>query len=361
MFIKPAYTLFLRTGEVCNAGCRTCPVGRKGDEDKPPTVKFMKPEMLDRILNRIEEQARIINLAYHYYGEPMLNSYMPELVHIGQVEHGIDGVLSTNLSVQPDRIRAVMRCGIRKLMISVSGFTNETHQISHKGIDIERVKEHMHIVAEERLPRTYVQVSWHQYRYNRHEEPLMKELCERLGFAWTPYETGVLPLERVAERWRDGKIDDAERDIYTKLPEAKRLCFDRRDWACIHQDRMITIDADGQLSACCVKNHKDNMGYGALRPASVFDTDLEEYNRWRKQDDVRCKACRATGLHVYAMQAYRVPNTRKVRAFKAFENAWRRANLGGVFPKVSAWWSNLNYARPHTQARQSFLTGKAKQ
>ncbi len=69
----------------------------------------------------------------------------------------------------------------------------------------------------------------------------------------------------------------------------------------INQQRMITVDSDGNLHNCCVKAHDAN------KRGSLFDTDLEEFNRYRMEKDADCKKCKAHGHHVYAMQQYRVP------------------------------------------------------
>lgn len=336
--MKPAYTIFLKSSAACNAGCITCPAGRKYPEEKPYGAS-MRPEMLERILNRVEEQAKIISLAYHYYNEPTMIPWIDELVYIGQVKHKINGVMSTNLSFF-DSIPKILEHGLRNMIISVSGFSQEVHTRSHAHTNIEQIKENMRAIGKLKKPTTYVRVSWHRYKYNTHEEPLMKKFSEECGFHFTPYNTGVLPLERVLARWKDGQEDVAERDLLTRLQEAKQLCFERKDWNCIHQDRMITIDSEGNLHACCVKNHDANMD------SSVFTTDLEEYNRWRREDDARCKACKAVGLHIYAMQQYRRPNTFGVRLVKKVEDTWRKNNLGGLFPWASAIWSDRAYSRP---------------
>lgn len=343
---KPAYTIFLRTGAACNIGCITCPAGRKEPEERQPG-SLMKPDMLRRVIRRVQEQnCKVIQLAYHYYNEPMLNPDIAELVHVGEKEFDIRGTMSTHLNNHITRCIDVLRNGLTTMIISLSGFTQETYGKSHKGGDIELVKRNMKHVSDFLMFNnlgTFVRVSWHRYKYNEHEEPLMKEFCENLGFHFTPYDTGVLPLERVMQRWRDGLPDIAERDVKTPLQEAKKLCFDRKHWSCIHQDRLITVDSNGDLHSCCVKNHQENI------TGNIFKEDLEQWNHNRKYNDAACKACKAVGLHVYAMQQYRRPNTILVKVGKRLEDAWRRNNLGGIFPWISAKWGQLSYDRPQTK------------
>lgn len=340
--VKPSWVLFLRTSTSCNAGCVTCPAGRKTETDKQPGGT-MRPEMLERIVSYIKKQANLTSIAYHYYNEPTMNPWIADLVRVGQ-SHKIPGVMSTNCSFfkpMPD----ILALGLRNLIISVSGFTQSVHERSHKGVDIETVKQNMRLIAAFKRPCTYVRVSWHRYAYNTHEEHLMRDFSAKLGFHFTPYDTGVLPLERVFQRWKDGLPDVAERDVKTPLRVARDLCLQRKHWSCIHQDRMITVDSDGMIHACCVKNHAANMS------GSLFETDLEEFNNFRRRYDSRCIACKATGLHVYAMQQYRRPLNWRVTAMKSLENFWRRNSLGGLFPWVSALWTDIVYNRPHAEVK----------
>src|SRR3954470_17366843 len=93
--IKPAYTIFLRTGAACNIGCITCPAGRKEPEERQPGA-LMKPDTLRAIVNRVHSQnCKVIQMAYHYYNEPMLNPDIAELVYIGEQEFDIRGTLSS--------------------------------------------------------------------------------------------------------------------------------------------------------------------------------------------------------------------------------------------------------------------------
>jgi hypothetical protein len=222
-------------------------------------------------------------------------------------------------------------------------------------VDITLVRQNMERTAEVIKSRNgqgfdsrkmFVRVSWHDYAYNEHEKIFMQNFSESLGFKFTSYNTGLLPLEQAQSRMLQAMSDPnspehpGERDLRTKLGEAAALCQQRKHWRCINQDRMITIDSEGFLHNCCVKAHNAN------RRQSLFDTDLEDFNRYRQEKDVDCQTCQSHGHHVYAMQQYRLPLNVWTTTRKVAENVWRGFNLGGVFPSVSAWRSQLTYDRP---------------
>ena len=356
--IPPAYTLFLKTGTWCNAGCVTCPAGRKLPEDKESSG-LMKPEMMERILRYVEGQGRIISATHHFYNEPTVNPHIATLIELCH-NHKVHCLMSTNGSYW-DRLLPVLGQGLTNLIFSVSGWTQEVHERSHHNVSIQTVKQTMANTAnfirlkrhgkDWRGGRMFVRVSWHDYEYNRHERGLMQDFAESLGFHFTSYNTGVLPLERAQARMLQTIADPfspediAERDVRTKLVEAQKLCTERKHWTCINQQRMITIDSGGFLHNCCVKAHDRN------KRASLFETNLEEFNRYRLEEDTDCKRCKAHGHHIYAMQDYRTPLGLKTTLRKKAEDTWRGLNLGGLFPKLSAKNSQKVYNRPQKERK----------
>lgn len=350
--IKPAYTLFLKTGTWCNAGCISCPAGRKLPEDKESSG-LMRPEMMARILNYVEQFGVVLSATHHYYNEPTANPYTPTNIETCH-QHGVRCLMSTNGSFWKG-LQPVMEQGLTNLIFSVSGWSQAIHERSHNGVNVETLRENMVKTAEicEKRKwkdfcgeRMFVRVSWHNYDYNRHEMDKMREFSENLGFNFTVYDTGLLPLERAQARMIQAMkdpgspMDVGERDLRTKLAEAAKLCYDRRHFPCINQQRMLTIDSDGYLHNCCVKAHDAN------RRGLLFETDLEEFNQYRLEKDSDCKKCKAHGHHQYAMQSYREPNTAwNLMKWRA-SGAWRDLRLNSLFPSVSNWRSKGKYVRP---------------
>jgi len=311
----------------------------------------MTPAMLEQILDYILKQGKIISASHHFYNEPTSLPHIAQLVKLCH-DRGIYCFMSTNGSFWKG-LKPVMEQGLTNLIMSISGFTNEIHQRSHKGVDIEVVKRNMievskiiHSRRDFAGGRMFVRVSWHDYEYNEHEKPLMKKFSDDLGFHFTPYNTGLLPLEQAQARMLEAAANPnspehpGERDLRTKLIEAHKLCGERKHWTCINQGRMLTVDGDGILHNCCVKAHDAN------KRGSLFETDLEEFQNYREHSDMDCFNCKKHGHHVYAMQQYRLPLGVKTTVKKFAEDTWRKHNLGGVFPKLSALRSQWSYDRP---------------
>lgn len=346
--IKPSYTLFVKTGPACNAGCISCPSGRKqpGDTEKIP---LMKAEMFGRILDKVLNEANIITVVLHYYNEPTLNPHMPEVIREAKKRN-----IETRMSTNGSRPEALMRCyaeGIDNLIFSVSGFTQEVHERSHQGVDIEQVKRLMIEVAtvrDKKFPLNYIKAGWHDYYYNRHQAGLMKHFCEEHGIHFDSYQTSVLPLFPVTKQFykiRAGEeVEELvpERDLLTKLPEAASLCEERKHWKCIYQNGMFAIDGNGDVSICPADiANEDNANIAG----NIFSATLKQINEERKSC-TWCLRCKSVGAHVYGMQKYQTPITVKNEILRKAEDTYRALGIGALAPKLSKRLGAMFYERP---------------
>lgn len=341
--MKPAYTLFLKTGPSCNAGCVSCPSGRKleGDIEKIPTMRL---EMFKRIIDRVLEQNCLITgVIMHYYNEPTANPWMAEMVAYCR-QNKILSHLSTHGGF-PEKLKPIMAAGLDSLIFSVSGWTNPVHQRSHKGIDIEAVRASMRYTSDHLLPHQWVRVGWHDYAYNRHEQPLMRAYAKDLGFVFDSYQTSVRPYELVFPVWE--KMDrgeeiiehPAERDLLTKMTETKQLCYDRRHFSCPYQYRMVSIDGNGMLYCCAGRTSPDNIRQ------SVFDVDLEDFQE-RRWTDPQCVSCKSVGGHVYAHQKHHEPLNPLWTIRRRAEDFYRYWSLGAYVHPVQRFLLKMTYERP---------------
>ena len=185
--MKRAIELVAVTSTVCNLRCIGCPGGRK----EPFRGGVMSVEMLDRVLAKCTAEAKVMLAQLYFLNEPFLLQLMPQMVACCH-KYGVPVLLSSNLNVFK-HAPAILAEAPDKLMLSVSGWTQEIYERYHRGGNIETVKKNMAEVAALRKPGTHVQVSWHQHRYNEHEAPLMRAYAEKLGFSFVSYGTSVLP------------------------------------------------------------------------------------------------------------------------------------------------------------------------
>jgi pyruvate-formate lyase-activating enzyme len=305
---KPTISLVLATDGTCNVACKTCPTGSHDPDDE---AGRMSMDTFDRIVNKAQAEANVLSCCLYYFNEPMLHPDICKMLKSLKAR-GLYAFISTNLSFAPDsvpmkRVHEMMLIRTENIIVSVSGWNQNTHVRSHKNGNIDYVKRNMESMAELRMPETFLRLSWHDYHYNKDEAPLMRCFAESLGFKWTPYGTGVLPLERVLARWQDGLVDEAEADIMVKLPEAKKLCWVRKHWNCHMQEQTFTVDWAGNVYNCSDRNNPTNWRGSFFSGGTVADFLA------RRKTDPDCVACKAIGGHVYAAQEYTTPLFNPVR------------------------------------------------
>ena len=340
--LKPAYTLFVKTGPSCNAGCNSCPSGRKQPGDIE-SIPMMRLEMFQRILDRALSQGDVISVVLHYLNEPTINPHMPDIIAYG-VKRGVYTSMSTNGSF-PENLYRCIDAGLDQLIMSVSGFTQAVHERSHKNTDIEKVKAAMREVSRRRKKGQFVRVGWHDYTYNRHEQAQMRALARELGFKFDAYQTSLLPLEAALDRLAQVRDDPnspehpGERDLMMKLTEAKQWCDDRRHFTCIIQQRMFSVDGNGYLYNCCAKGNAPGN-----RRESIFDVNLEDVNQ-KRFSDPDCAACKAVGGHAYGTQKHQTPLTVAWDVRRWAEDRWRDLGLGR-HRRLIKWAAKL-YHRPN--------------
>lgn len=328
--MKQPISLVLLTNTVCDVGCKSCPAGRK--EEQPSGN--MTLEVAESIIEKACKESRVLSVCLYFYGEPFLHPKIVELVKL--VHQSKKKVLLSSNLVRFKNGPEVLALEPFNLIISVSGWTQEIYERSHKGGNIEKVKENMRLVARLKKPGTSIRVSWHRYNYNRHEESLMRDFALSLGFTFTPYSTGLLPLEKVEARWAGAPADYAEEDAVVPVMEAKELCAKRRSWRCSLQDQTLCVDSNGMVLNCGTRNNAGNLR------GSFFDRSVNEIMAARKVDPM-CLTCKAKGLHVYGEQRYTVP----VNSFARWAiDTYKSTGLQGLLPGVTEWGIKTFYMRP---------------
>lgn len=317
--MKPPISLVLVTDVVCNLKCPLCPEGRR--EEQPS--KRMTLEMAERIIAKACKEARVLSVCLYYFGDVIFHPDMPAMIRLCH-NYGKKALLSTNATIWKN-LPAIMEAIPFNLIISVSGWTQAVYQRYHNGGNIETVRENMLKLRTLRKPGTTIQVSWHRFSYNGHEEPLMRKFVEDMGEGWrfVAYGVGLLPLEKVEARW-NGLITERPEDEHLMIPmaQARALCEERKHWKCDLQDQTLVVNSEGLVYNCGTRNNTEN-----LRP-SFFDSTVSEIMSARQTDPI-CVSCKANGLHIYGMQAYTIP--RRSIAHKLIE-LYKSTKLQGVIP-----------------------------
>ncbi len=306
--MKPPISLVLATAENCQLGCKGCPTGRSNlrwGNEKPGNAKAMTVSMAERIIQKAKREAHVLSVCLYYFNEPFLLPNLLELVQLFKREK-LYNFYSTNLSFNPEneafksKLHAFMDAEPSNVIVSISGWSQETYSRYHANGNIEWVKANLLEMARLRKPGTFLRLSWHIFHYNQHEREQAEQFAREHGFCFTPYGVGVLPLERTLARWEDGQTDPAEEDILVPLQTAKALSYPRRFWNCQMQQQTMTVDANGTVYNCSDRYGEHN------NRGSFFDRCVSDILKARKKD-TDCVSCKKVGGHIYGAQEYTVP------------------------------------------------------
>lgn len=262
---------------------------------------YMKPEFLDRIVTKALSECHVTNFALYNWTEPFIHPHLAEMVRVVK-SHGVGCDLSTNVNLDK-QIEPVVAAGPDQIKISVSGFTQDNYGITHRGGDIELVKNNMALLAEAKKAtrsKTRIIVVFHRYLHNQEDELAMRAFAGSLGFDFTTYWAYLMPLEKnLAFLGREDaptELSEADRGLIDRLAlpldraiEVSRAAPVR---ACRLRDRQMAINSEGSVMLCC--SVFDQSRY---KLAPFLETSHEELQAM-KYGHSMCATCMHEGLHV---------------------------------------------------------------
>lgn len=249
----------------CNLRCPSCPVGNY----TAPTAKgLMSHDYFVSLLDKaeLEHQGKRLFIDLYNWGEPALHPDLSKLIkEVKRRGHGCG--ISCNLNVFPD-MREVVKAEPDYIRISLSGYTNEIYQQTHRNGDVNRVKANMHMLRfhlDSYRSETIVQVGFHVYRTNFPGDFLsMRRLCDELGFIFAPVIAALMPVEK-AVKAVDDRIEMADKPVLDKM------VLSMKQWAeslspyreahtdCQYRSIRTTINFDGSVPLCCATYERDKL------------------------------------------------------------------------------------------------------
>lgn len=278
----------------CNLRCISCP---QGNIERKAKSGFMDAGTFEKVLDKILREDPFVGAVSLYnWGEPLLNSHLPEILRSAGVR-GIHTAISSNLNIEKD-FSYVIKARPTWFRVSVSGF-GPSYEITHTGgswvlfhQNLLRLKE----LQDEYHPDLQVEVFYHIYRHNNGEDfQKMKALCDHLGFTFRFRHAALAPLENIeaviegrmlspeAERTRELQIFPVEEVMEIARSQKYRPCFYKR---------CLWITWDLRVAQCMEWFSPDL----SLVPGDFLSTPLDEIIAARK-DNKFCQRCQEKAIH----------------------------------------------------------------
>lgn len=276
----------------CNLKCISCPRGNYPDQ---PRAGFMKPEVFEKILDKILTEDPFVGaVALYNFGEPLLNPHLPEIIKLARVR-GVECAVSTNLSFKIDFTETV-KAGPAWFRVSVSGW-EDNYEVTHTGGDwnlfLKNIRE-LKRLKDLYRPDLNVEVFYHIYRGRENDRQKLAGLCRELGFPLRLRHAALAPLDVVSDiihhRPLAPEVAATQKLQLLSIEKAMEIARGQKDMPCPYQ-RCLWITWDRKVRQC--------MEWFApeLDLAPDFLTiSLEEIEKLRQTSPL-CRKCMDEAIH----------------------------------------------------------------
>ena len=213
-----SWRYFLEVNSACNLECPTCTKGNKEGYDHKNGL--MEEELMQQCIDKIKRENPDAIVFLYGNSEPFLH---PRLAHcIRSVKaRGLNCQLSTNLNFIRN-VEEVIAAQPNFIIISLSGYTQETYVKGHAGGHIDKVLANMRVLAAEhhrqgnKFP---ISVNYHVYNDNHHEIELMKEFATNIGIGFFTSKARAISMENAIQYCRSKDPQATPYEVQPNRPD----------------------------------------------------------------------------------------------------------------------------------------------
>ncbi len=285
----------------CNLRCPECPSGLRN---------FTRPTGMlkqDFFQNTIDEvYKKTAYLIFYFQGEPYLNPQFLDMVKYAS-DKKIYTATSTNAHyLTSENAKKTVESGLKRLIISIDGTTQETYQQYRIGGDLEKViagtKNIIHWKKQLKSKTPHVIFQYLVVKPNEHQLEDAKKLADELGVNEIKFKTAQI------YEYENGSELIPSLDKYSRYKKNKEGKFEIKNnllnncWRLWHS---TVITWDGLVVPCCFdKDATHQLGdlkqhdFKSIWNGSNYNTFRASLVRSRSEIDI-CKNC-TEGTKVWA-------------------------------------------------------------
>lgn len=298
---KPAFEFWIDVVSGCNLRCAACPVGMPEFSNSiGQQLREMDVAMFDKICEKAKRETDgNCRFGLYNWTEPTLHSRLHELIACAN-RHAIPCGLSSNLNHPYDwsLLKSLQLCNFT---ITVSGFTQKTYAINHKGGRIEPVLVNLVEISRQLADCDFyknIQVRYLVHRENKHEVSTFQHFCQRLGLDFSVYHAYYMPIDRMFEGLESVP---AGLEYIEYSPQLVRSAIgDYRTSRCALREGQVVLDVDGNFGVCCVESPS------ATPIGNFLQVPFRTMQSGRFASDL-CRRCIDEGVNVLATYAQYEP------------------------------------------------------
>lgn len=199
--------------------------------------------------------------------------------------------ISTNLALPniPNLIPTLKFCD--RLIISVSGFNQDTYSINHRGGNINYVKRNLEIISDAKKRNeisTKVIIRYIMFDYNKHEFELFEKFGNSLGLLVEEHTGAGKPKQNRNKNLKNNN----ESAWFNEYINANLPHFDyiKTDMVCVKAVDSFIVDSHGSCFLCCLVPTFKNTKVG-----NFLDDDIDMI-QFRRHTHPFCAFCRLKKL-----------------------------------------------------------------
>lgn len=259
----------------CNLRCPQCPSGlRQFTRDTGMLETDLNKKIIDEL------KSTLTYITYYFQGEPYLNTDFLSMVSYAS-QHNIYTATSTNAHyLTPEISEATVQSGLKRLIISLDGTSQETYSKYRIGGNLEKVLEGTKNIVEAKKKAGYgPHIIWQfiVFGHNEHELEEIKMLANEYGVD----ELGIKTAQVYDFETNLDLIPDNEKYArYSKngVPKIKNKLLNHC-WRLWHS---CVVTWDGKIAPCCFDKDASHQ-FGDLTTTSFKEIwQNSQYNGFRK-------------------------------------------------------------------------------
>ncbi|MBA4416602.1 MAG: hypothetical protein C0392_01635 [Syntrophus sp. (in: bacteria)] len=278
---------------MCNLRCISCP---RGNDHSQPAKGHMSAATYGQVLDKLILEIPLLgSIQLYTWGEPLLNSELPEIIRMTR-DARVLSAISSNLNFAKN-LEAVVEARPDWFKISCSGW-GESYELTHTGGKWDLFLSNLHKLAELRdriHPEMQITLNYHLYKHNIGDDYLrMEALCKELSLIFRPSPAYLYPADAVMD-YIDGKELSPEAQktlpmLLMGLDEGIARARERADKPC-PEERCFPINWDCSVRECGVY-------FRPFIAENFLEIPLKEIME-RKRKSRLCMECKKRGIHQF--------------------------------------------------------------
>lgn len=272
------FALTIETSAGCNLRCPECPTGKGLIKRESPIID---QDLFDKILGELTPSTFWIQL--YFQGEPLLDPHLGERIK-RLADSGKRVIISTNAQlISIDKAEELVKCGLRKIIISLDGYNQETYEAYRKGGEIKNVTDGISFLAKakKQLNKKFpvIEVQTIVNRTNEHDLKKIKKLAQNGGADKVVFKTMQIHEQDTMQNWLPGQ----SRFARYRFDGKKWILKKQRRNACFRIFGTMVCNSDGKVGVCCYDKNTD-FQVGEIKEQSIIKIWRgKEYQQFRQK------------------------------------------------------------------------------